>query len=119
MYKRQERNSPHCFLLLLILFPFEDTRCLYRTESELSLIHILIPVKLLQYSNAESSMFVTLSGIVMSVKLLQPENAEFPMLVTLPEIVMLVKPVQFRNACLPILVTLSGIVMSVKLLRCV
>ena len=29
-----ERNIPHCFLLLLILFTLEDTRCLYRTESE-------------------------------------------------------------------------------------
>ena len=29
-----ERNIIHCFLVLLILFPFKDTRCLHCTESE-------------------------------------------------------------------------------------
>ena len=29
-----ERNIPHCFLVLLILFTLEDTRCLHRTESK-------------------------------------------------------------------------------------
>ena len=29
-----ERNIPHCFWVLLILFTLADTRCLHRTESE-------------------------------------------------------------------------------------
>ena len=31
---QSQKEHIHCLLLLLILFPFEDTRCLYRTESE-------------------------------------------------------------------------------------
>ena len=31
---QSQKEHIHCFLLLLILFPFEDTRCLHRTESE-------------------------------------------------------------------------------------
>ena len=39
-------------------------------------------VRLLQFSNAESPMLITESGIVMFVRLLQPLNALLPMLVT-------------------------------------
>ena len=31
---QSRKEHPHCFLVLFILFPFEDTRRLYRTESE-------------------------------------------------------------------------------------
>jgi len=31
---QSQKEHIHCFLVLLIFFPFEDTRCLYRTESE-------------------------------------------------------------------------------------
>ena len=31
---QSQKEHIHCFLVLLIFFPFEDTRCLYCTESE-------------------------------------------------------------------------------------
>ena len=31
---QSQKEHIHCFLVLFILFPLEDTRCLYRTESE-------------------------------------------------------------------------------------
>ena len=55
-------------------------------------------------------MLFTPEEIVSDVKLLQSSNADLPMLVTLDGIVTDVKPLHFLNAYSPILVTPDGIV---------
>jgi hypothetical protein len=50
-------------------------------------------------------MLVTLPGIVMPVKLVQFSNARSPMLVTLPGMVTLVSVVLLSNASFPMLAT--------------
>ena len=54
----------------------------------------VIFVSLLQFSNAEEKMFLTLLGIVMLVKLVQPANVEESMFFTLFGIVMLFRLLQ-------------------------
>ena len=61
----------------------------------------MILVKLVQPSNAQSPILVTLFGIVILVKLVQPLNADSPILVTLFGIVILVKLVHQLNADSP------------------
>ncbi len=98
-------------------------------------------VRLVQFRNAFSPMFVTLFGIVMEVRPVQLEKAEDPMLVTSSPIIYsftwlskillsvksetitllfkttLVRLVQPANAFSPMFVTLFGIVMEVRLVQ--
>ena len=65
--------------------------------------------KLLQLSNAKSSIVVKFFGIFMLVKLLQLVNAETPILVRLSGKTISVKLLQSKKATYSISVTLSGI----------
>ena len=60
--------------------------------SDVAFIYVL--VRLLQDSNAQSSIVVTLSGMFMLVRLLQPLNASLPIEVTLSGMFMLVRLLQ-------------------------
>ena len=76
---------------------------------------MLILVRLEQFSNADSPIFVTLLGIVRLAIRVQSRKTAPPILVTELGIVILVRLLQPINVQLPIFVTFPGITISVKL----